>query len=77
MYGSTETQRAVSYYPVPDSQILENMKEILPVGQGMKDVQLMILNSSSLPCGVGELGEVYVRSPHLARGYKVKLWKFR
>jgi L-aminoadipate-semialdehyde dehydrogenase len=32
MYGSTETQRAVSYYPVPNNEALETMKEILPVG---------------------------------------------
>lgn len=35
MYGSTETQRAVSYYPVPDNETLQAMKEILPVGKGM------------------------------------------
>ncbi len=37
---------------------------------GMKDVQLVILNNDSQQCGVGELGEIYVRSSHLARGYK-------
>jgi non-ribosomal peptide synthetase component F len=46
------------------------------LGQGMKDVQLMILNSEGVPCGVGELGEVYVRSPHLAKGYKVTPLKY-
>jgi thioesterase domain-containing protein len=35
----------------------------------MPDVQLVLLNDQHQLTGVGELGEIYVRSPHLARGY--------
>ncbi|PRP80975.1 aminoadipate-semialdehyde dehydrogenase [Planoprotostelium fungivorum] len=69
MYGSTESQRSVTYYVVPPNEILAGMKEILPVGVGMKDVQFLILNDGSR-VGVGEVGEIYMRSAHLARGYK-------
>ena len=68
MYGTTETQRAVSFLKVRPNNMGE-VKDILPAGVGMKDVQLLVLSHSGLPCGVGELGEIYVRSPHLARGY--------
>lgn len=51
MYGSTETQRAVSYYVVPPNQQLQSMKEILPVGIGMKDVQLIIFNNENQQTG--------------------------
>lgn len=44
---STETQRAVTYYEVPSNEKLERMKEILPVGVGMKDVQLIMLNNDN------------------------------
>ncbi len=44
-------------------------KEILPCGRGMKDVQLLIFAGAGQLAGVGEVGEVAVRSPHLARGY--------
>jgi non-ribosomal peptide synthetase component F len=36
----------------------------------MKDVMLVVLNSEGVQTGVGELGEIYMRSPHLAKGYK-------
>lgn len=69
MYGSTETQRAVGYIEIIEESELSSMKEVIPVGKGMKDVQLIILNQSGKLTGVGELGEIYVRSPHLAYGY--------
>ena len=70
-YGSTETQRAVGYYAAPprppEGAIRE--RQVLPLGRGMEDVQLLVLNAAGEPAGVGELGEICVRSPHLARGY--------
>jgi non-ribosomal peptide synthetase component F len=45
------------------------MKEVMPCGEGMKDVQLLIINEAGQLAGVGEVAEIYVRSPHLARGY--------
>jgi amino acid adenylation domain-containing protein len=70
-YGTTETQRAVGFYPVPqDSQTEEGRhREVYPLGRGMEDVQLLVLTASQQLAGVGELGEIYVRSPHLALGY--------
>ncbi|HEX8720257.1 MAG TPA: amino acid adenylation domain-containing protein, partial [Pyrinomonadaceae bacterium] len=69
-YGSTESQRAVGYYVVPDDDAAEGRtKEIIPLGRGMRDVQLLVLNSAGRMCGVGEAGEIYIRSPHLAAGY--------
>ncbi len=71
-YGSTETQRAVSYFAVPRPEALEWAglgREVLPLGRGFEDVQLLILNRASSLAGVGEVGEIHVRSRHLARGY--------
>ena len=39
------------------------------MGRGIKDVQLLLLNKNGQLAGIGELGELYVRSPHLAAGY--------
>lgn len=44
-------------------------KEILPAGRGMQDVQLLVLNDNMKQAGVGELAELFVRSPHLSAGY--------
>ncbi|TRM60442.1 hypothetical protein BD626DRAFT_407533 [Schizophyllum amplum] len=75
MYGTTETQRAVSYFAIPpvaqDPTFLATQKDIMPAGAGMIDVQLLVVNrhEKSVPCAVGEVGEIYVRSGGLAEGY--------
>jgi amino acid adenylation domain-containing protein len=68
-YGSTETQRAVSYHQIsPQAKIGAN-GAIVPVGHGMPNVQLLILTREQKLAGLGEVGEIHMRSPHLARGY--------
>ena len=69
MYGTTETQRAVSFLKIANDSSIDMMKEILPSGRGMKDVQLLVLNNHCERVGVGELGEIFVRSPHMSAGY--------
>jgi L-aminoadipate-semialdehyde dehydrogenase len=75
MYGTTETQRAVSYMEIPcvaeDATFLSTQKDTMPAGSGMIDVQLLVVNrlDKSVLCGVGEVGEIYVRSGGLAEGY--------
>ncbi|KAJ7048502.1 alpha-aminoadipate reductase Lys1p [Mycena amicta] len=75
MYGTTETQRAVSYFAIPpvseDPTFLATQKDIMPAGAGMVDVQLLVVNRNdrTVPCAVGEVGEIYVRSGGLAEGY--------
>jgi amino acid adenylation domain-containing protein len=68
-FGSTETQRAVSYHLLAPGPQGQAARTVYPLGWGMPDVQLLVLNSHQRMAGVGELGEIYVRSPHLARGY--------
>ncbi|KAL5514189.1 hypothetical protein ACEPAG_2277 [Sanghuangporus baumii] len=75
MYGTTETQRAVSYFLIPsvseDPTFLATQKDIMPAGEGMIDVQLLVVNRNdrTVPCAIGEVGEIYVRSGGLAEGY--------
>ncbi len=67
-YGSTETQRAVGYYVVPPRDAA-GVPEVLPLGRGIPDVQLLVVNAAGQLAGVGEVGEIWVRSPHVALGY--------
>jgi amino acid adenylation domain-containing protein len=80
LYGSTESQRAVGYYILSTSrdaaqetsssqEVAHLTKEGIPVGRGFTDVQLLILNRAQHMAGIGELGEIVIRSPHLAKGY--------
>jgi amino acid adenylation domain-containing protein len=64
-YGATETARAVTAYAIPHAPAWD----ISPVGRGIADVQLLVVSTAHQLCAVGELGEVWFRSPHLALGY--------
>jgi len=68
-YGSTETQRAVSFFPVPRPASLL-AKETVPAGVGLPGVQLLVRNPAGELAGVGEVGEIWMRSPHIALGYR-------
>ncbi|MBK8231203.1 MAG: amino acid adenylation domain-containing protein [Candidatus Eisenbacteria bacterium] len=78
-YGTTETQRASACFVVPTGGSTRGedgtpvTRASIPAGRGMADVQLVIQREGSAgawrPCGFGELGEVWVRSPHIALGY--------
>ena len=65
-YGSTETQRAVSYHEVDAAH---EPKEVIPLGRGLPGVQLLVRSASGAVAGIGEVGEIWMRSPHLAAGY--------
>ncbi len=75
LYGATETPQAVGYFKIHNREEMiqgdnpARIKQNIPIGQGIKDVQLLVLNNSQQLCGFGETGEIYVRSPHLAKGY--------
>ncbi|HVG08475.1 MAG TPA: non-ribosomal peptide synthase/polyketide synthase [Thermoanaerobaculia bacterium] len=70
LYGSTETQRSVSYFEVLRHPGLDRLgKEVLPLGRGMEGCQLLVLNRGGGLAGVGESGEIHLRSRHLAHGY--------
>ncbi len=78
MYGSTETQRAVSYYEIrsrsQDPEHLESLRDVIPAGKGMLDVQLLVVDNYDRPdgprlCDPGTVGEIYVRAAGLAEGY--------
>uniref|UniRef100_A0A093V696 L-aminoadipate-semialdehyde dehydrogenase large subunit n=1 Tax=Talaromyces marneffei PM1 TaxID=1077442 RepID=A0A093V696_TALMA len=76
MYGTTETQRAVSYYCIKsraeDPNGMDHLKDTVPAGTGMQNVQLLVVNREDRNklCSVGETGEIYVRAAGLAEGYR-------
>jgi amino acid adenylation domain-containing protein len=68
-YGATETPQAMGYFIVPKPEERNFSKQVIPVGKGIADVQLLILNSLQQLADIDELGEIYVRTPYLAKGY--------
>ena len=73
LYGATESQRALGYFAVPPAAgaafAEQEARERIPLGRGYRDAQLLILNRAQHLAGVGERGEIVIRSPHLAQGY--------
>lgn len=68
LYGTTETQRASGYHVV-DSVAGDHAKPVQPIGVGLPGTQLLIRSSAGSAAGFGEVGEVWMRSHHLALGY--------
>jgi amino acid adenylation domain-containing protein len=74
-YGATETPQAMGYRVVPrqkggaDQNQSGRLKDVLPVGKGIDGVQLLVINKAEHLAGVGELGEICVRTPYLTIGY--------
>ncbi|MGW7256383.1 AMP-binding protein [Streptomyces sp. NPDC054834] len=63
LYGTAESALATAWYPVPG----EVDEGIVPVGHGIDGTQLLVVNRRGRLCGIGELGEVLIRSPYLCR----------
>ena len=73
-YGATETPQAMAYSIIhtSDSEALASPrqhKETVPIGRGIDDVQLLVLGKSDQRAGIGEVGEICIRTPYLSQGY--------
>ncbi|RIL12524.1 non-ribosomal peptide synthetase [bacterium] len=69
-YGATETPQAVAYHIAADPpEGCPAPAAAVPIGRGIDGVQLLVLNAGGRLAGIGEVGEVHVRGPQLARGY--------
>ena len=66
-YGATETPQAMGHYVYDPHEGLTS--RIVPVGCGIDNVQLLVITTSQTLAKVGEAGEVWIRTPHLAAGY--------
>jgi amino acid adenylation domain-containing protein len=65
-YGPTEASIiATSYEPDPSQPIPEN----LPIGRPIANTQLYIMDDQGRPVPEGNLGELYISGPGIARGY--------
>ncbi|WP_406353992.1 amino acid adenylation domain-containing protein [Streptomyces sp. NBC_00658] len=68
MYGATETPQAVSVHRVHRAGSAAELRSggPVPLGPGIDGVQLLVL-AGDRPAGLGEVGELVVRTPYLAR----------
>jgi amino acid adenylation domain-containing protein len=77
-YGATETPQAMAWCDAggrtvdsgssvsPDSAAFSGQ---IPIGSPITDVQILVLNRARSLAGIGELGEIHVRTHCLSQGY--------
>ncbi|MEO3871092.1 amino acid adenylation domain-containing protein [Nonomuraea sp. B12E4] len=66
-YGTTETPQVQALYEITGPVAAAG--DPVPVGRGVDGAELLVLDAAGAPAGVGELGEVVVRSRRLAEAY--------
>ena len=69
-YGATETPQVMSIHVIESqsanlASVNANGPLQVPIGRGIEGVQLLVLTGNRL-CGVGEMGEICVRTPYRA-----------
>jgi amino acid adenylation domain-containing protein len=65
LYGPTETTLAKCFFRVPDPPVAD----VQPVGAPLPQTQALILGAGERLCGLGEIGEIVLRTPFRSLGY--------
>jgi len=65
LYGPTETTLAKCFHVLPS----EIMSGIQPVGRSLPETQALVLSENGQLCGIGEVGEIVLRTPFRTLGY--------
>ncbi|MEM9490324.1 MAG: amino acid adenylation domain-containing protein, partial [Myxococcota bacterium] len=67
-YGPTETTVTAAFYPVPHKSEDRRRREI-PIGGPLGQVRLYVVDARGRLAATGEVGELLIGGPGLARGY--------
>jgi amino acid adenylation domain-containing protein len=65
LYGPTETTLAICAYVVP----ADCTPGVQPIGAAIPGAQALITGPGGTPCGIGEVGEIVIRTPYRSLGY--------
>ena len=66
IYGASETTFVKHFYRIPDPTILTYGR--VHGGKTLPDAAYAVIDDNR-PCAIGEVGEVFVKSPYLTKGY--------
>ncbi|BBU44482.1 hypothetical protein PPTS312_23970 [Pseudomonas putida] len=64
-YGTTETPQAMAFHTLDPHA--DNAR--VPLGKGIANAQLLVVNPANQLVSEGETGEILIRSPYLSQGY--------
>lgn len=66
VYGPTETSILKSCHRV---EAADAAKSSVPIGKPIRGAAMMVIDQQGQPCSVGDIGEIYIRTPYRAHGY--------
>lgn len=66
VYGPSETTLAKIFNRIKDAGFGSNT--IIPLGEPIANTKVLIIKNGKL-CEVGEIGEIYIKTPFMSRGY--------
>jgi len=66
LYGTSETTLAKTFYRIKEAPA--DASQVMHVGQPISNTAVMILHQGQL-CETGKIGEVYIRTPFMTKGY--------
>ena len=67
LYGPTEVTVIKLFYRIPETRSGESVN--VPVGRPIHDTHVLLFDDNDQPIAPGEVGEIVIVSPWLARGY--------
>ena len=67
LYGPTEVTVIKLFYRIPETRSAESIN--VPVGRPIHDTHVLLFDENNEPIAPGEIGEIVIVSPWLARGY--------
>ncbi|MDH3772470.1 MAG: AMP-binding protein, partial [Nitrospirota bacterium] len=65
LYGTTETTLVKAFYQIPTDPPVG----VQPIGSPLPQTQLLVVTPEQQLCGIGELGEIVIRTPFSTLGY--------
>lgn len=67
LYGPTESTVIKLFYPIPHTRATGSTN--VPVGKPIENADVLIVDENDRVCASGEVGQIVILSPWLARGY--------
>jgi amino acid adenylation domain-containing protein len=66
LYGPSETTMTKMYHVVERG---DEMRTSIPIGTPMPDTDVLLIDDADRLCPQGDIGEIYIRTPHRSHGY--------
>ena len=70
LYGPTETTILKTFHFVKPEDV---ERPSIPIGKPIRGAAVLVVDQQGQPCGIGDVGEIYIRTPYRAHGYFDKL----